>query len=76
MLCRDYHDRVLIHEYEDGEQTGCPHLAFVRYCKTPHWIALKVLPPCAKKTCGMDGCHNFGRKDGYDQPSRVVLAQS
>ncbi len=76
MLCRDWKDRAVIHKMEDGYETGCPHLSFVRYCKRPHWVALKRLPPCEKKTCGMEGCHNFGKATGYNEPARVVLVQA
>lgn len=47
------------HEYEQGDQTGCPHLSFVRYCLHPHWLA-KREPPCEMKRCGQELCHNFG----------------
>ncbi len=75
MLCRDHKGRNVIHEMDDGYETGCPHLSFVRYCDHPHWLTLKRLPPCEKRTCGMDDCHNFGRVTGYDDPARVVVVQ-
>ncbi len=59
------------HTYDDGKQTCCPHLSFSSSCERPHWLSRRRLPPCEAKTCGMPGCHRFGKP--HDEPEKVLV---
>ena len=48
--------------WSDGERLSCPALTYFDDIPVGRWLAVKEPPPCAKKTCGMDQCHNFGSK--------------
>lgn len=62
-------DKTLSEAWDGAGETGCP---YQRYSRHPAlhdagvWLAIATEPPCQKKVCGQNGCHNFGKPfDAY-----------
>jgi hypothetical protein len=65
----------LLGAWELASDTGCP---FQRFTSRPPfaargaWLSLSEPPPCHRECCGMDSCHNFGRR--YEpEPGRFFV---